>query len=174
MILDKPLLIKTSRLILKSITIDDEKEMTEYLTDSMISLTYMLPDYKSDDEVLKLFNRFIELSINPKRFVYGIYLDDVLIGFVNDVANLAGEIELGYVIGPKYQNQGFATEVLKVLIAELFKMGYNKITTGAFEYNTASIRVMEKSGMRKVDFEEDIFYKGLNHHCVYYEIKKGE
>ena len=52
------------------------------------------------------------------------------------------------------------------------KTVFLEIITGAFEENTASIRVMEKCGMRKAAAEEDITYRGRNHHCVYYTIEK--
>ena len=45
------------------------------------------------------------------------------------------------------------------------------VRCGAFPENTASIRVMEKAGMVREDFTEDIEYRGIMHHCVYYSIK---
>ena len=51
-------------------------------------------------------------------------------------------------------------------------MNFNDISVrcGAFSENTASIRVMEKAGMVREDFTEDIEYRGIMHHCVYYSI----
>ncbi len=47
---------------------------------------------------------------------------------------------------------------------------FTVVKTGAFTENIASIRVMEKCGMRRFDETEEIEYRGKNHTCVYYEI----
>lgn len=83
-------------------------------------------------------------------------------------------MELGYVIHPSFWGMGFATEMLKAVIEMLLENGVSEIITGAFEENTASIRIMEKCGMRKTALEEDIAYQGRNHHCIYYSCKKGQ
>ena len=80
--------------------------------------------------------------------------------------------EIGYGILEEYRGQGFATEAVKACIEELFRMGFAHIRAGFFEGNTASCRVMEKCGMHRIELEEDIEYKGVLHHCFYYEIDK--
>lgn len=93
-----------------------------------------------------------------------------MIGFVNDVEIGNGVIELGYVIHPMHKNMGYATEMLRAVIDELFHKGFRQIAACAFENNAASIQVMQKCGMKKVAKEEDIFYRGVLHHCYYYAI----
>ena len=83
------------------------------------------------------------------------------------------EIEIGYVITPKYQGNGFATEAVKSCIDELFRIGFECIRAGFFEENKASYRVMQKCGMYKIDLEDDIEYKGMLRHCLYYELDKS-
>ena len=41
-----------------------------------------------------------------------------------------------------------------------------------FEGNDASARVMQKSGMKKIDKTETVEYIDGMHKCIYYEIKK--
>jgi len=82
------------------------------------------------------------------------------------------KIELGYVINSKYHNNGFATEMLKAVIEDLFIRGYNEVITGTFDTNKASIRVMEKCGMKRIDREEDLVYQDKLQHCIYYSIKR--
>ena len=50
----------------------------------------------------------------------------------------------------------------------LFAKGFREVVCGAFEENTASLRVMEKAGMEKLDITESIEYRGKVHNCVYY------
>ena len=113
--------------------------------------------------------RIKELSENCTRLVYGIYLENELVGFMNDVEMDEGWVELGYVISPAHKNCGFATEALSALIDEAFRLGFSRVKTGAFSENAASMRVMEKCGMKKSSETEKIEYRGATHDCVYYE-----
>ena len=164
--------INTARLCLHAFSDEDAETMIALLTNSEVIKTYMVPDFRSSAEGVKLFERFKELSVSDERFVYGIYLEEKLIGFINDVEIKETEIELGYVIDPSYKNQGFATEVLAAAIKELFAAGFSVVRTGAFEENAASMRVMEKCGMVRLEQEEEIRYRGKVHRCFIYEIKK--
>ncbi|MGN1344603.1 MAG: GNAT family N-acetyltransferase, partial [Traorella sp.] len=77
-------------------------------------------------------------------------------------------IELGYVIDPVFQNKGFASEALNGMIHKMFDLGFKEVVCGAFDDNDASIRVMEKCGMVKMNRFDEIEYQGKFHHCVYY------
>lgn len=161
--------IKTDRLILKSITIDDLDNLKDMLLNDEIKKTFMIPDFNNEDELNHMCNRFMEISNDLNRYLFGVYLNNVLIGFVNDCEIEGEEIEIGYVIDPKYKGNGYATEVLKASIVELFRIGYKKVITGAFVENKASQRVMEKAGMAKTDkIEEE--YRGIIHTTILYEI----
>jgi RimJ/RimL family protein N-acetyltransferase len=79
-----------------------------------------------------------------------------------------GKIELGYVVHPDYWGRGYCTEGLKQAMEMLLAKGFREVVCGAFEENTASLRVMEKAGMTKIDLTEAIEYRGEVHNCVYY------
>ena len=164
--------IQTQRLLLKPFSDHDRDAILALLTNEQIKQTYMIPDFHSPEQAEKMFHRFQELSLSEDRYVAGMYLNNALIGFLNDVGIHDHEIELGYVVDPRYHNQGYATEALKAVIAHLFRQGFRQISAGAFEDNPASIRVMVKSGMTLLDKTEDMDYRGVTHHCVYYSIQK--
>ena len=128
----------------------------------------MLPDFPSREDAVPLFQRLVYLSGDSRRFVRGIYADETLVGFLNDVEIENGAIELGYVIHPRFQGNGYATEALGIAIGELFRLGFQAVITGAFRQNAASIRVMEKNGMTRTEKTEPIDYRGKTHICVYY------
>ncbi|MBR4972386.1 MAG: GNAT family N-acetyltransferase [Oscillospiraceae bacterium] len=153
---------------------DDESTMLRLLTDPIIGKTYMLPDYPKPEAAIPLFHRMMDLSNNPDRYVRGIYLDGKLIGFMNDPEIQDTTIEVGYVIDPAYHNQGYMTQALTLAIQDLFSKGYTVVKAGAFEGNIASMRVMEKSGMHRIDYSDTIEYRGKNHLCIYYSIEKQE
>lgn len=165
--------IQTKRLILKPFLKEDLFDLSEMLINEKIKKTYMIPDFKNQEELKRMVERIEENSTLDNRFVRGIYRNHKLIGIVNDVEINEELIELGYAIHPNYWNQGYASEMLKGVIEELFKKHFTIIRTGAFIENKASIRVMEKCNMRKINKEDEIEYQGMNHKCIYYEIRGG-
>lgn len=168
--LNKPAIIECPRIILKSITPDDKQTAIVLLQNKEISKTYMMPDFKNEEAVAKLFGSFMRLSEEPSRFVYGIYFDNKLIGFLNETGKDDKDMELGYMLDPEYWGRGFATEALENCIKVLFDMGYESVTTGYFEENVASKRVMQKCSMIPLEKEESIEYRGVVHRCLYYRI----
>lgn len=162
--------LKTARLLLRPFNEEDRQEMVGMLCDEEIKKTFMIPDFTDKKEAESLFERIMNFSILDNHFVYGIHLNNKLIGFVNDCEIKNSTIEIGYVIMPNYQGKGFATEAVQCCIDELLRMGFEHIRAGFFEENIASCRVMQKCGMHKIDLEEDIEYRGILHHCLYYEI----
>ncbi len=165
---DKSFTLKTERLELHAFTEQDLEAALSIFYNEEVKKTYMLPDFPSRENAVALFERLTRLSENPSRFVYGIYLDNNLIGFLNDVEIADATIEVGYVIHPSYQNKGYMTEALKACIEELFRIGYETVKAGYFEENPASGRVMEKSGMKKIEYTDTIEYRGKVHKCLYY------
>ena len=159
-------------LSLKPLSACDAESMLDILTSKEVAKTYMLPDFESREAGLPLFRRLMDLSRQENRFVRGIYLEDTLIGFLNDVEIVTGAIELGYVIHPEHWGRGYMTKALTLAIADLFRLGYQEVVCGAFAHNAASIRVMEKAGMAKTEKTEDIEYRGQIHPCVYYAIDR--
>ena len=83
-------------------------------------------------------------------------------------------MEIGYFVDPAHWNQGYATEAFAAAIRELFRMGYRAVTAGYFEENPASRRVMEKCGLKPLDRESVIAYRGTDHRCLYMGIRAGQ
>ena len=77
-------------------------------------------------------------------------------------------IELGYAINSKFHNLGIGTKALNLALNELFEKGYKQVITGAFITNKASIRIMEKCGMKKINRVDFIEYRNATHECIYY------
>ncbi len=59
--------------------------------------------------------------------------------------------DIGYVIGAAYRRRGYASEAVKAVSEFLFDEGIETVYGACRTDNTASIRVMEKAGMRKTD-----------------------
>jgi len=157
-----------AQIILRAIEESDMERMIGLLTNDVIKKTYMVPDFASREEAERLARRFIELSHDEEHMVVGIELEGRLIGFINDVQKSSDTIELGYALHPDFHNRGCMTAAFEAVIDALFQQGYLLVSAGAFEENKASIRVMEKCGMRRVTQKEHIQYRGEMHTCVYY------
>lgn len=165
--------LHTRRLTLKPFSENDMERVISVLCNEEVRKTYMVPDFESREQAERMFTRLRDCSLDKNRFVYGIYLKDTLVGFLNDVEMESGTVELGYVIHPDCQNHGYATESLSAAIAELFRIGFSCVRAGYFEENPASGRVMEKCGMGRIGKTDEIPYRGVVHRCLYCEIRKA-
>lgn len=165
--------IKTRRLEIKPYLDSDEFAMIALLTNQEIKKAFMIPDFQTEEDAKRMFQKLKAFSYSEEHYERGIYLEQAIIGFVNDVAIEDDVIELGYVIHPEHKNKGYASEMLASVIEDLFHKGFREVVAGAFEENTASFKVMEKCGMKRIQKEEDITYRGITHRCHYYSIVRG-
>lgn len=164
--------VKTKRLLLKPIEKADLGSLVELLMDATVGKTYMVPDFSDKTQAEKLAERIMVLSEDPGRNVAGIFRKNQLIGLLNQTEVCGSSVEVGYAVLPQFQGQGYATEALTGAIEDFFVQGFEEVVAGAFEHNAASIRVMCKSGMTQLDRQEVISYKGKEHLCLYYAVRK--
>ena len=168
----KKTMLQTERLTLKPYSGQDADELLDILTMPEVTDNFMVPEMESRSCQEELVQKLISFSQveDDKHLEYGIYLNGQIIGFVNDCGIEEDEIEIGYVVHPRYQGRGYATEAVHAVITELREMGFRKIVAGYFSENTASLRVMEKCGMRQTDKAEEEEYHGKKHICKYCEL----
>lgn len=163
---------KTNRLEIKAISMEDKEAVLDLVTNEIAGKTYMFPEFKSRESAEPLFRRLVELSRDESRYVAGVYLDGHFIGMMNDVEVKGKQVEMGYAYLPAYYNKGFATEAFSGAIRYLLDHGFERVVAGAFSGNGASLRVMEKCGMIKQDYTDEIEYRGTTHTCIYYAASK--
>lgn len=106
--------------------------------------------YTLDDAMTFLDNvRQGEMGI-----VYGMFLySGELVGVISltpglDVNRYSAEV--GYFVGEQYWNRGYATEALRLVgnFAQ-FRHGLKRLYATVFDFNLASMRVLEKAGYKK-------------------------
>ena len=84
----------------------------------------------------------------------------------------ADEIELGYRLKKSAWGKGYATEGSRALILKgFFELGTQKVVSSALAANIASIRVMEKAGMK---FERKFIHPEIEPEVVKYSLSKDE
>ena len=81
---------------------------------------------------------------------------------------------MGYALHPEHHSRGYMSEAFAAMIDYLFSCGFDEVTAGAFEENTASIRVMQKCGMVRLEKTDEIDYRGKTHKCIYFSIKSNK
>ena len=96
---------------------------------------------------------------DPHDHSAAVTLDGTVIGTVSlDVVDGLGqpgmplrtEAHLGYTFDPTYGGHGYATEAVLAMVAHAFdRLGVRRITAGCFADNLASVRLLEKVGMRR-------------------------
>ncbi len=165
-------IITTQHLVLRPFAPQDAPDLSALLLNEEIKKTYMIPDFADAAALQKMVGAFMTLSRAAQRFVRGIYLQNRLIGFVNDVEITGGTMELGYVIHPALWGRGYASEMLEAVLHALLGRDFDCIRAGAFQENAASLRVMEKCGMQRCARTDSIEYRGQTHLCIYYEARQ--
>ncbi len=169
----KDKVIITERLVLDVIADRSESDLTAIFRHDKVKATYMLPDL-DDESAHALFERIRDLSHKSDRYVRGIYLDGRLIGLINDTEIDGKIIEMGYALHPEHHSRGYMSEAFSAMIDYLFSRGFDEVTAGAFEENAASIRVMQKCGMVRLEKTDEIDYRGKTHKCIYFSIKSNK
>ncbi|MCC5645802.1 GNAT family N-acetyltransferase [Nostoc sp. CHAB 5824] len=82
----------------------------------------------------------------------------IMIKIIPDATGFAtGSVELGYLIVPSYQQQGYASEAAKAMVDwTLCQPGMEKVTAGCDADNIGSKRVLEKIGMRLIEARGEV------------------
>src|SRR5688500_15137217 len=86
-------------------------------------------------------------------------VDQTVIGDIGFIEPPDGEgnVEFGYSIVPDYRGKGYATEAARAIIEWAFKQpGVKRVTANCLNDNYASIRVLEKTGMRQLEPQGDL------------------
>lgn len=144
--------IETARLKFRPFTLDDvdalhqmwiDPDVRKYLCDDRI-----IPR----DEVASLIEKSID-SFQINNFgLWGVFLRDqeILIGFGGFwYFHTPPVLEMIYGVAPAYWNRGYATEIAKGTIKYGFEqLGFARILADADAANLASLRVMQKAGMK--------------------------
>lgn len=143
---------ETERLVLQRLRYEDEPEIFYTYASKTESTRYMSwPTHQS----LKDTREFLKYAVNGWRagvdFSWAVRLksSNRLIGSCG-VINDNGKIQFGYVLGPNYWGQGYATEVCRKLLAMLKTIPeVYRINTFVDIDNVASSRVLQKCGLEE-------------------------
>jgi len=155
--------IHTDRLILGELKPEDARTMFFYRSSPEVG-KYQSWQPKSEQEVEAFIRKVNRTGFNVKDTwcQLGIYLKNSLelIGDmgVHFLPPDDKQIEIGFTISPSHQRNGYATEAVHALLDHAFRnLGKHRVIASVDPKNTASVRLLEKMGMRK----EGLFRKSI-------------
>jgi RimJ/RimL family protein N-acetyltransferase len=116
-----------------------------------------LADGWPDEELADILPAYRDrLAVEPDTIGFGVWAvartdPRIVVGSAGFIAPPdRGEVELGYGIQPDHRNAGYATEAAVALVEwALGRAGVSRVIAECDEANAASIRVLEKAGMRR-------------------------
>ena len=172
--------LETERLILRKMRVGDEEDMYAYAKRSEVT-RYLLWSPHPDIYYTRDYLRYL-----ATRYAAGSFYDWAIVlkssgrmigtcGFTAfDCPHDAAEI--GYVLNPDYRGQGIAPEAVRAVMAFGFdKLALHRIEARFIEGNEASLRVMEKVGMRFEGYHrEAMLIKGVYRTIGYSSILRAE
>jgi RimJ/RimL family protein N-acetyltransferase len=147
-------ILKTERLILKTLSDEDADKLFEYRSDPEV-YRYQTWKPKTLGEAKDFIKKYTqEFNIEGTWFQLGIYEKErlLLIGDLGlhflEPGN--SQVEIGFTISKGYQRKGYGQEATKSVIGYLFKeMKKHRIVASVDPRNSASMALLENVGMRK-------------------------
>ena len=146
---------RTDRLVLRTARAEDADRILEFrnLPEVQRWLMVTTVDPEGYGETLR------RSAEDPHDHSVLVELDGTVIGIVylevEDGGGQPGkprrtEALLGYLVDPAYAGQGYASEAAAEMVRVAFEeLGVRRVTAGCFADNLASVRILERMGMRR-------------------------
>ncbi|MBW4609147.1 MAG: GNAT family N-acetyltransferase [Hassallia sp. WJT32-NPBG1] len=178
--------LETERLILRQFSeedadklfeLDSDTEVTRFVPNAGQPSNYTaiknetLPTYFEYYQKYDGYGCWAAIEKSSKAFIgWFLFRPIVHAPFFNPELANPNDIELGYRLRKAAWGKGYATECSKSLIAKGFsELGAQRVLAVAFAANLASIRVMEKVGLK---LDKRLIYEYNNQEVVVYAINK--
>ena len=120
-------------------------------------------DWPAEDlrDFLPIYDRIVDQQAARQGWGIWLMLDPAARALVGDIGfkgppDDLHTVEIGYSVLPAFQGRGYATEAARALVAWGFAQpGVRRIVANCRADNGASIRVLEKAGMRQTGRDRD-------------------
>jgi RimJ/RimL family protein N-acetyltransferase len=173
--------IRTDRLLLRELAEDDWAALLAYHRDPLYRRFY---DRRHDtEEDARAFLRpFLEWQREEPRRMFNLAITlpatGELIGITGVRQRQSGQPrgDIGYELAPWHWGRGYATEAARAMLAFGFEtLGLHKIEARCLAVNAASVRVLERLGMRlEARLREHEWIRGEPHDELLFGILAGE
>ncbi|WP_342642610.1 GNAT family N-acetyltransferase [Rhodoligotrophos ferricapiens] len=151
--------LETRALTLREIRARDARAFAAYMLRNDYQ-KHVAVRYASAADVQGFVARSLRRQMSPNRTLYHLAAELKATGHVIGDGfiqlNRPQSAEIGWGVHPELWRRGFATEIGQALVAIGFeRLGCSRMWAKAFAENEASIRIMEKIGMRRERFAQD-------------------
>jgi RimJ/RimL family protein N-acetyltransferase len=166
------IILETSRLLLREFQLSDAEKMYELNSDPEVIKYTGDPPFKSVEETRDFLSKYKDYQHNGYgRWIMIIKETNETIGWCGLKLNEEKFVDLGFRLFRKHWNKGYASEAAKACLAYGFKtLNMDFIIGRVVSENTASVKVLEKLGMK--------YWKNETCHgfedARYYKITKEE
>ncbi len=170
--------IETERLTIRYIRYDDAADMFDYASLSSVTEYLLWYPHTNIDATMG----YIE-SLN-KRYLRGLYGDwaialkesDIMIGTIGFANIISKEktCEIGYVLSPKYQHNGYMTEAFSALLDIVFnKLCFKKAILRIISDNAPSVNMAKRFGFYP-QYTVTMNIKEKSREVIYYQLLKDD
>lgn len=139
-----PPILYTKRCRLDRIILHDMDMLRDIVEDIRFQL--FLPELyelvHNDDGINQFLSSFDTYAQNGDGFLWGIWKQSYLIGFVA-IMDMLFDPTIFYAIHPEYRNMGYAKETVEEVVAYYKTISKKPLHTEVYPYNYASIAVLE-------------------------------
>lgn len=158
----------TNRLYIRPVSIEDNKSMLKYRSDSETNrfLGFRPESLKDVSDFISQTSKEINIPGSWFQFVIIEQDSETLIGDIgihfldNDTENM--QVEIGYSLDKNFRGKGYATEALTEIIDYLINhLKKHRIIASIDPKNIDSIRLIERLGFRQeAHFKKSLFFHG--------------
>ncbi|WP_219834080.1 GNAT family N-acetyltransferase [Paenibacillus sp. R14(2021)] len=171
--------LETTRLRLREITVDDEKDLFDCFSNEQVTRYYGQETFNHSEQAKVLIDFFAKSYIEKRGIRWGIELKGTrglmgTIGF-NAWSPKHKRAEIGYELNPAHWRKGYASEAVSSVIQYGFnEMSLTRIGAVVFIDNEVSNRLLTKLGFQKEGLLRDYMYQNGNAYDTYvYAILKN-
>ena len=145
--------IKTDRLILRQITLEDKDAVFKIRTNEKINSQIKRPLFQNKGEALDFIKK-LQVRFNDRKLIFwGISFNGELIGSIvyHNIKESLHYAEIGYELLPDVHQRGFMSEAMKAVL----DFGVHKINLKTIEAFTHKNNKASQTLLRKYDFKID-------------------
>ncbi|MBC8109018.1 MAG: GNAT family N-acetyltransferase [Anaerolineae bacterium] len=172
--------LRTSRLILRKLTLDDARDMFAYASNPLMTRFTTWEAHKSIDDSRAFLTQAVGKYERGEAMDYGVVAaaNNQLIGTCGIVnySEPHQRGDLGYGIAVPYWSKGHMTEAARAAVDMAFRMlPMNRLQSCCNVNNVGSARVMEKLGMTfEGTFRQYFKFRGESHDVRWYSLLRSE
>ena len=173
--------LTTERLVLDDLTDRDLPDLRHTTLDPVV-MKYVMLWVDTDEQVSEFLQHAIDESRRPERMSYMLAIritatkEFAGITFIEIDPQLKSTAEIGYVLLPEYWQNGYASEIVRALLAFGFgTLRLHRVYGKCDDLNLPSARLMEKCGLTyEGTIREHVWLRDHWRSTRYYGMLEGE